>query len=438
VTSLALVVFALGMPAMAATVQARISGFSEAHAVVLIGSWPSGWDSVSCGLEGGVWRCDPLESPGEAPGYSVIVDDRMFTVRMSDDANGLVYLGRQGDGLVQFFEAPELQENSPSRAPGMVIFARVRQINATRAPLLVVRNPFGSAELPCRDDGAYFDDQANDALFLCVGWLPGPENTGNVDTIFVLRSESGLPKPIANVTLPGGAGLRFVHLDAVGERPPDTAPMDLAQVVENKAMAGIAPVMTPVIAPPTVPAVVPVIAPAMVMGAAGVAPGVSPSRLSPLSAVFTVFALMLGLVLGWRLKNTRPGGGPTPGLRWKSTPRAEATATYQVVQSAKPADTTRALVTELSAHYRVIVVDPTGELAPTGCFALRTNDVWDLLKAVDALMASPGAPLAVIISGREALVDAASPTPNALADARQALAGRAVVTVVVHTEGAAG
>jgi hypothetical protein len=355
---------------------------------------------------------------GEAPEYSVIADDRVFSVKMSENTNGLVYLRREGDSLIWLPKAPEVQEDSSTRAPGMVVLARLRQTKVARAPLLVVRNGLGSAELPCRDDGVHFDDHPNDALFLCVGWLPGPETTEDFETDFVLRGEEGVPRLLANVIMPGGAGLRFAHLDIAGESTPDTTPMDLAQAVVFDSESGLVH---------------------MAVGhgqASGIAlDGAGSGRLNPLSAVFTVFALMLGVVLGWRLKTARPGGDSAPLLRWNPTPDAERPTTDLVVQSPNPADKVRARVAELGADYRVIVVDPTGDLAIPGCFALHSNDVWDLLVAVDVLTASPGAPVAVIISGRETLKDAASPTPDALTDARQALAGRAVVMVVEEGSG---
>ena len=470
--------------AYGATLDVFVHGVARGHAVEVLAEGTGEWVSVSCQDRGtgrdaavdGSWTCPALEVSAAAGRITALVDGMSFQPMAIDFVDGPLHLRKRGRLLKVVTEAAAPVQGAVAAGPAMILLVRLTARDASRAPLVIISNAAGQRDLVCRDDGASFDAQPNDSEYLCTGWLPGPSSSESISTDFAVRGEIGSERALGTLSFQGGAGLRFAQLDTTGELAPSSAsfrlpvsssdppprsansdpiaddpsrvkvvthppvehdlmehgplehaPLERAPV--ERAPAEHAPVEHAPVEHDMNP-LVEVVAP----------PPVLTGRTGPMSAVLTVFALILGGFVGWRVRSLRRAGLPLPRqlkivpFRPAATDGPSADGPPIVVCAEDPQAAARALMERLTSHRRVVVLAPDEMETIPGVYRCRSDDVDDLVDAVRQLVDRDGLPVAVVIRGRDTLKNRSVPTPDPLIDGLDALAAMAWTAVVLDEE----
>jgi hypothetical protein len=329
--------------------------------------------------------------------------------------------------------------DAQAAAPGLILLTRMRSAAAEGAPMLQVQTEDMVVQHPCRDDGEMFDEQLNDGLFLCTGFLPGPSRPEAFNTTISLRMTNGQSRELVTLSLVGGSGIRFAEIDASSQHPPTTDGFFL-QLLPGRtsadAQARVAGVVEVAGTPDT--------------GAGFEEDPASPAASAPDRAIhgppnhgvrrppqpiisegpwrLVSLLLVLGVSLVWlrgRVQHRVPAvlepvGAPRLG---RVGPRPGGEPVGLVVTDIP--SSLMHLVSHLSGHRRVILLglDSVPDALPVGhpVYTVRNATMADGLDATRGLIRSPGAPVAVIIVRPAQLDPDASVSPVALTEFYEAL-----------------
>jgi len=234
--------------AAASEVEFSIHGVGSPRAVVVLADSGAGVHAASCRDDGlwpdaavdKVWSCDVIQDDGSELWVMLAMDNRAFHAGAVPLSAPNIRLGlEKSGGRIQVIADPSIgtprhvSEGSP---PGMVLITRLRITGEAGAPMLVVASDLGDIQHRCRDDGEVFDRRPNDEVFTCLGWLPGPTDAVEFSTSINLRDSDGESRSLATTTMMGGAGIRYVSIDASGEYESSTSPFGLGVLPEAEEM----------------------------------------------------------------------------------------------------------------------------------------------------------------------------------------------------------
>jgi len=444
-------------PAGAATALFSVHGLKGVRSAVVVADDGSGAKVLPCRDDGqapdsridGTWTCEPFTATGSKIWTALLTDGEAFRVGAVPISSSRLEVVLEKTGFEVVAEVRPQQTvpdpDAQAAGPGLILLTRMHSAVSQNAPMLQVQTEDMVVQHSCRDDGALFDTQLNDGLFLCSGFLPGPGRGEEFTTTISIRTMDGESRELATLSLMGGAGIRFAEIDESSEDSPETEGFSLTVQPRIDADEGDEP-------PPETEGFSLTVQPG---GASAEDPAGASAEFEPIAAAPTgatrgpvnsgtpspppstgfqglwrlmclVLALALGLVwLRGRLMHQVPAslepiGAPRLG---RIGPRPAGEPIGLVVTDIPSA--LMHLVSHLSGHRRVILlgVDAVPDALPVGhpVYTVRNTTMADALSATHGLIRSPGAPVVVIIVRPGQLDPGTSVSPVALTEFYDAL-----------------
>jgi hypothetical protein len=221
-------------PAGAATALFSVHGLKGVRSAVVVADDGSGAKVLPCRDDGqapdsridGTWTCEPFTATGSKIWTALLTDGEAFRVGAVPISSSRLEVVLEKTGFEVVAEVRPQQTvpdpDAQAAGPGLILLTRMHSAVSQNAPMLQVQTEDMVVQHSCRDDGALFDTQLNDGLFLCSGFLPGPGRGEEFTTTISIRTMDGESRELATLSLMGGAGIRFAEIDESSEDSPET------------------------------------------------------------------------------------------------------------------------------------------------------------------------------------------------------------------------
>jgi hypothetical protein len=364
----------------------------------------------------GIWSCDPVGIAGSSAQVLAIVDNRLIVGGVLSfegfypKAAMLI-----GQGKVELSNDFALLEGKGSprnpKPKGSLLLARLDGYGMGPAAILDVSGA-QSAQFPCRDDGSFPDTQMNDGMPFCIGPM-------KADALqFTLVGGTGNRTALGEASW-SNKGLRYLTVGVAAASLSDKPfPLPLPPLEISKTTAQT-PTTVQTTAPTTAQTTTQTIPsastpPLGVRPAAGLnSPGALPIQLLALGLLAGALAAHLRKRSGQKLqKHLRilPAPPVLPGL--------EAATGGAVLLTETPEPLACALAALLVQRFRLVVLTSASVklplLAGAGAWEATSSDWEVLVQGVQALAATEGSPVAVLIVGGKTLQDPGDIAPGPL------------------------